>query len=193
MPKLYSKRPVYPHQKEIKQLVTAVIREFNEEEYYLIKNNLCERCINGRFAMHMQNRLQFTPFAGYTTDIEVDRGMGGNEGGKKMLSKKYDEDSYIYLDLIVYMRGYDNSLGFNNLLAIEFKKRGNSTESDHERLAVLVDDNKGFGYRAGFEIIIDRPSDNEHPKLHIEKEFYNLERGNYIYPGINDDIVIRNR
>lgn len=169
---LFFETPEYEHQKEILKLLLRVIEEFNEQEHFLIEHGLNERCINGRFAMHMERCLRESVFSGYTKDIEVDRGMGGIESLKKKL---YDEDGKehdIYLDLIVHKRESDDVIGFDNLFAIEFKMKGEPTSDNHRRLQMLVKDNNLFGYRAGFEIVIDRFWEQD-PKLWIEASFYN--------------------
>ena len=94
-------KPMTIKQTQILTLVKATISRFNQNERYLLENDLCERCICARFAMYIERALQRSPFKGYTTDVEYDRGMGGNDYGKK---KVFSHDAY--LDLIVHKRGY---------------------------------------------------------------------------------------
>lgn len=161
-------QPITEKQELILALVTSAISSFNKKERYLLENDLCERCICARFAMYIESTLPRSPFKGYTTDVEYDRGMGGNDYGKK---KIFSSDAY--LDLIVHKRGYDDIVGYDNLFAIEMKKQGNSFEGDNERLQYLVENENGFCYRAGFAIRI--VSDKEHGiyELRIESQHYN--------------------
>ncbi len=161
-------QPKTEKQAQILFLVRTAISRFNKREKYLLENDLCERCICARFAMYVERALPGSPFKGYTTDVEYDRGMGGNDCGKK---KIFSNDAY--LDLIVHKRGYDDIVGYDNLFAIEMKKQGNSFEEDIERLQYLVENENGFCYRAGFAIRII--SDKEHGiyELRIESHHYN--------------------
>lgn len=155
-------------QQQIKQLLQRAIKHFNKKEQYLIKNNLCERCICARFAMYLERVLSRSVFRGYTTDVEYDRGMGGNDYGKKRV---FGHDAY--LDLIVHKRGYDESIGYDNLFAVEFKWQWNDFDQDKERLRALVDNKNGFGYRAGFAIRISYDPANSIGRLIIENSYYN--------------------
>ena len=133
----------------IQELMEEVIRVFNRQEHYLIYNNLCERCINGRFAMYMQYFISNSVLSGYLVDVEWDRGMAGNDCFKK----KY-KDGDAYLDLIVHKRGYDSISGYDNLIVVEMKKEGPDFEEDKERLRDLASVQYGFGYRAGYALRI---------------------------------------
>lgn len=157
-------------QEEIQQLLIRAINSFNRHERYLIENNLCERCICSRFAMHIEKALCRSSFNEYVTDVEYDRGMGGNEFGKKRL-----QGHDVYLDLIVHKREYDGVKGFDNLFAVEMKKQGQDFSEDKERLQILVDNENGFCYRAGFAIVIvaDRLADKYELELVEDGKFYN--------------------
>lgn len=156
-------------QKQIEQLLQRTIKLFNKKEQYLIKNNLCERCICARFAMYLERVLSRSVFRDYTTDVEYDRGMGGNDYGKKKL---FGHDAY--LDLIVHKRGYDESIGYDNLFAIELKWQGEDFNQDKTRLLALVDNENGFNYRAGYAIRIYNDTPDSIGRLMIEDAFYNL-------------------
>lgn len=155
-------------QEEIYQLLQRVINRFNKKEQFLIKNDLCERCICTRFAIYLERSVSRSAFHNYTTDVEWDRGMGGNDYGKK---KIYGHDAY--LDLIVHKRGSDAINGYDNLFAVEFKWQGKNFDQDKERLRALVDNEFGFNYRAGFAIRIIHDVCNSFYGLAIEESFYN--------------------
>lgn len=155
-------------QTQILYLVERAIRCFNRQEQHLLENDLCERCICARFAMYLERALKRSQFKQYTTDMEYDRGMGGNDHGKK---KIYSRDAY--LDLIVHKRGHDEIIGYDNLFAIEMKKQGNDFEDDKLRLQYLVDNENGFCYHAGFAIRIVSDKRNNVYALIIESRYYN--------------------
>lgn len=157
-------------QQQIEQLLQRTIKHFNKKEQFLIKNNLCERCICARFAMYLERVLSRSVFRDYTTDVEYDRGMGGNDYGKKRV---FGHDAY--LDLIVHKRGYDESMGYDNLFAVEFKWQGNDFNQDTKRLMALVDNENGFMYRAGFAIRIISSHADSFYGLTIEECYYNQQ------------------
>ena len=155
-------------QREILYLLQKTIRRFNKCENYLIENDLSERCICARFAMYLERVLQRSQFADYTADVEYNRGMGGNDHGKKIIA---GHDATI--DLIVHKRGYNPETGYDNLFAIEMKKRGLPFDDDKNRLQILVDNAYGFGYRAGFAIIIVADEMYNVYELRIDEQFFN--------------------
>lgn len=138
--------------KELLNILVDAINNFNREEGYLIKNDLSERCICARFAMHLTTALKDTEYSDYIVDVEYNRGADGIERNTKRL---YDDP--ITVDLIVHKRGYDTTYGFNNLICVEMKK---STDrrgcgSDETRLKNMIDPNFGFCYKTGFMILIN--------------------------------------
>ena len=158
-------------QKAIRRILVRAINSFNSHEKYLIENNLCEQCICAKFAMHIEKMLRrSSSFKDYTTDVEYDRGMGGNDAGKKMLN-----GHFAYLDLVVHKRGYSHVMGYDNLFAIEMKKKDRNFDSDKERLKILVNNDYGFCYKAGFAIIIiaDKVSNRYELAIDENGEFYN--------------------
>jgi len=155
-------------QKQITDVLERTIRRFNKNERYLMENKLCERCICAQFAMYLNRSIRRSCFTGYAIDVEYDRGMGGNDAGKKRL---FGFDTY--LDLIVHKRGYDPITGYDNLFAIEMKWQGEPFESDKDRLRALVDNQYGFNYAAGFAIRIICDDNRSIYELKIEEPFYN--------------------
>lgn len=137
---------------ELKTIMVNAINNFNREEGYLIKNDLSERCVCARFAMHLTTALQGTEYSDYIVDVEYNRGADGIERNTKRL---YDDP--ITVDLIVHKRGYDTTYGFNNLICAEMKKSTDrrGCESDETRLRNMIDPNFGFCYKTGFMILIN--------------------------------------
>ena len=104
-------------QQELKSIVGRAIETFNSQETYLIENDLSERCICSRFAMHLTKALQDSKYRDYVVDVEFNRGANGKENGKKKI-----DEHYITIDLIVHKRGVNHQGGFINLICIEMKK-----------------------------------------------------------------------
>lgn len=57
----------------LRDIVDAAITTFNTEETYLLHNDLSERCICARFAMHLTNALKDTNYQDYIVDVEYNR------------------------------------------------------------------------------------------------------------------------
>ena len=136
----------------LQEFVEQAIASFNEKEMYLIQHDVSERCICACFAMHLMRVLGESRFSNYSVDVEYNRGNEGIEYSTKMLNNKP-----ITVDLIVHKRGYDRVRGFDNLICIEMKKSTSwyGCDSDEERLEKLVSLEYGFGYKAGFMILIN--------------------------------------
>lgn len=157
-------------QTAIVSVLCRALQRFNRYEVHLIKNDLSERCICSRFALHLEYVLQRSPFSNYVADVEYNRGMGGNDHGKKIIS---GHDATI--DLIVHKRGYNPETGYDNLFAVEMKKQGLPFSDDKRRLQILVDNSYGFGYRAGFAIVIATDEIHDIYELRIDEKFFNEE------------------
>ena len=69
----------------LKGIVYSAISTFNKDERYLIKNDLSERCICARFAMHLTEALKGTEYSDYLVDVEYNRGMDGHERAAKRI------------------------------------------------------------------------------------------------------------
>ena len=133
-------------------IVLNAIQNFNENEKYLIENDLSERCICAKFAMYLSAALSSTDFKDYIVDVEYNRGCDGYERGVKRIDNRP-----ITVDLIVHKRGFDCNYGFDNLICIEMKKSTNrrGCKSDEERLKQMTSINHGFCYVIGFMLLID--------------------------------------
>lgn len=149
----------------LEDCVPAAIQLFNDTEKYLIENDLSERCICSRFAFCLSKIISNTQFREYYVDVEYNRGALGDTKIAKILDGRK-----IYCDLIVHKRGYDEKLGFDNLICIEMKKTKSriGTEADEERLVQLTSWSRGFRYKIGYMIMIDI----KEGKLRIKRIFH---------------------
>ncbi len=144
-------------QEELLRIVDSAINSFNEKEYYLIKNDLSERCICSKFAQYLNISLKNMGFKydSFDVDVEYNRGFDGKDNKPK---KIYNKPATV--DLIVHKRGSDKFYGFDNLICIEMKKTNDTRgetgiESDKERLRVLTDYSFGYNYQLGILLIVD--------------------------------------
>ena len=166
---------------KLKRLVEAAMATFNAEESYLIANDLSERCVCARFAMHLQRQvsesIEHCEYREYVVDVEYNRGAKGKDYEPKRL---YDDNSPITVDLIVHKRGYSEGIrefggvyftGYDNLICIEMKKSKDkaSMGADKRRLEIMTNNSMGFAYKLGVMIIIDKKSIS----LIIDEVFYN--------------------
>ena len=139
----------------IQSVMDSALRSFNQREGYLISRRLCERCINGRFAMHVQRAIDHSILKGYIVDVEWDRGMDGVEEKKKQWN-----GGDAYLDMVIHKRERNPETGFDNLFVVEMKQPELDFEKDKKRLITLTSTTKRFGYNAGYAIRVDRESNN---------------------------------
>ena len=157
------------YQEQILNVLNEAIVTFNSNERYLMINDLSERCICSKFASYLERAINKSSFKDYVVDVEYNRGYGGCDHNIKMLF-----GSRIFVDLIVHKRGYDNLLGFDNLICIEMKKANNTSSlaKDKERLKALTDTSNGYDYKAGFMLVI-RENALEIEELFLNRNYLN--------------------
>lgn len=136
----------------LKGIVQNAILSFNRSERYLIRNDLSERCICARFAMHLTEALKGTEYSDYLVDVEYNRGMDGHERAAKRI-----ENAPITVDLIVHKRGIHCRWGFDNLICVEMKKTTDRRgyKDDEVRLMAMTDSAHGFHYKLGVMLAVD--------------------------------------
>lgn len=124
------------YQEKIKQLVEKTINKFNQNEKYLMENDLSERCICAKFMSYLERTIENSDFRGYEVDVEYNR---GNDG--KTYTVKELNGSKIVVDLIIHKREVQPDGGFDNLVCIEMKKNCNrrNIRKDIIRLDKMTD------------------------------------------------------
>ena len=139
-------------QEQLKNIVCKSLDTFNSTESYLIENDLSERCICSRLAMHLTNALQDSEYRDYVVDVEYNRGANGKEYGVKKM-----DGHPITVDLIVHKRGYDHHAGFINLICIEMKKSTDrrGCDDDITRLRKMCSLHYAFYYPIGFMLLVN--------------------------------------
>jgi len=167
-------------QVKLRKIVENAIANFNNREFYLLENDLSERCICAKFAIYLQNEVSKSIYSDYIVDVEYNRGARGKDYEPKRLP---NSNARITVDLVVHKRGYNDQIhqhgvrqviGYSNLICIEMKKSKTSIEvrksisRDKERLTIMTRNSQGFGYSIGFMIFIRNDS------LSIDESFYDV-------------------
>jgi hypothetical protein len=136
-------------QTELNKVITA-LTEFYGRETYLFANDLGERTLTHRLAVHLEKQ-----FAGWEVDCDYDR------LGERTLRLPHgtivSTDDHlaksIYPDIVVHQRTIPN-----NLLAIELRKASNHQPPEHDqhKLRALTDPHLWFAYWIGLYLVLGR-------------------------------------
>ena len=136
-------------QTELNKVITA-LTEFYGRETYLFANDLGERTLTHRLAVHLEKQ-----FAGWEVDCDYDR------LGERTLRLPHgtivSTDDHlaksIYPDIVVHQRKIPN-----NLLAIELRKASNHQPPEHDqhKLRALTDPHLWFAYWIGVYCVLAR-------------------------------------
>ena len=138
-------------QTELNKVVSA-LQEFYARETYLFEQDLGERTLTHRLAVHLEKQ-----FPGWEVDCDYDR-LGERTLAAAAGHHRFDRRSSgksIYPDIVVHQREIPN-----NLLAIEVRKASNHQPPEHDRhkLQALTDPHLWFAYRIGLYLVLDRKS-----------------------------------
>lgn len=157
-------------QQTLKNIVLDAIEEFNNNESFLIKNDLSERCICSKFALYLEKKIKQSIYSDYYVDVEYNRGYNRDAYQPKTLYNRK-----IVVDLVVHKRKYDGNYGFQNLICIEMKKEysNKGIDNDRLRLQTFTNNQYGFCYSVGFMIVAYRNKREDLFGLKIDSEYYN--------------------
>lgn len=130
-------------QEAILQKINSALDTLYEKDGILFENDLCERCINHRFAVHLENQ----DFTEYHIDCEYNKLYKNGRTDIKRVSNKNGN----YIDIVIGKRDESST---NDLLCFEIKKWNNhkNRTKDRKNLKKLTDQNH-FTYKFGFYII----------------------------------------
>ena len=138
-------------QTELNKVITA-LTDFYGCETYLFANDLGERTLTHRLAVHLEKQ-----FAGWEVDCDYDR------LGERTLRLPHgtivSTDDHlaksIYPDIVVHQRKIPN-----NLLAIELRKASNHQPPEHDqhKLRALTDPHLWFAYWIGLYLVLGKNS-----------------------------------
>jgi hypothetical protein len=138
-------------QAELDNVVSA-LAEFYARESHLLENDLGERTLTHRLAVHLE-----APFLGWNVDCDYNR-----LGERTLLLPKgsivsTDDDlgRSIFPDIVIHHRRVPE-----NLLAIEVRKAANHQPPEHDRhkLRALTDPHLWFAYALGVYLVLGKKS-----------------------------------
>jgi len=138
-------------QAELEKLVAA-LGEFYARETFLLDNDLGERTLTHRLAVHLAK-----PFEGWDIDCNYDR-LGERTLRLPKGSIVSTDDRLaksIFPDIVVHRRTVPE-----NLLAIEVRKATNHQPPEHDqhKLRALTDPHLWFAYRIGVFLVLGKSS-----------------------------------
>src|SRR5881398_3413274 len=136
-------------QTELNKVITA-LTDFYGCETYLFANDLGERTLTHRLAVHLEKQ-----FAGWEVDCDYNR-LGERTlrlPHGTMVSTDDHLGKSVYPDIVVHQREIPN-----NLLAIEVRKSGNHQPLDHDqhKLQALTDPHLWFAYWIGLHLSLGK-------------------------------------
>ena len=136
-------------QTELNKLVSA-LREFYAHETFLLENDVGERALTHRLAVHIEKQ-----FSGWEVDCEFDR-LGDRTlrlPHGSIVSTDDHLGKSVYPDIVVHQRDIPN-----NLLAVEVRKSVNHQPLDHDqhKLRGLTDPHLWFAYWIGVLLTLSR-------------------------------------
>lgn len=136
--------------KEVKQKVNKALDELHGKDAFLVEKGLCERCINHKFANHLEAQ-KFGE--GYYIDCEYNKSHLNEQTGIKRVSNPNGN----YIDIIITKR---NGNWRDDLVCFETKRSNNykNREKDRKNLEILTGGEK-FGYKIGFYVIFGATRD----------------------------------
>lgn len=166
------------------KITRSAISDFLREELSNILDDVAERNLCARLAMHFENHMKREHLKGYYADPEYNRKQGGEV--KTIICGEH-EVIQITCDLIIHSRG--KIMGRDNLIAIEMAKPNKSSQEirdDKNRLRALTKtsfndtwSNDGrthpehvCGYMSGLFLMIDRRSRDASLESYREGEIY---------------------
>ena len=161
---------------EIKQLIDECLKELNEKDYSLLKNDVSERAITHKLAEHIQIRL-----SDLNVDCEYNRNtVLGPRHAKELkiqrdeianqINQSKDEDDLLsisaYPDIIVHIRETNEE----NLLVVEMKKKNSKVAKDYDyrklRAYTEISEDNKYHYQYGVFILLETGSNEpKEPEL----------------------------
>jgi hypothetical protein len=130
--------------------VVSALGEFYARETYLLEQDLGERTLTHRLAVHLERQ-----FEGWDVDCDYDR-LGERTLRLPKGSIVSTDDHLgksVYPDIVVHRRAVPE-----NLLAVEVRKASNHQPPDHDRhkLRALTDPHLWFAWRVGALLTLGR-------------------------------------
>ncbi|MFA6145889.1 MAG: hypothetical protein WC697_00975 [Patescibacteria group bacterium] len=149
---------------EINHKIKKALDELYKENPSLFDKNLCERCINHRFATYLE---QQNFGEGYFVDCEYNKShLHENTSAKRVLNPNGN-----YIDIIITKRDGDYR---NDFICFEVKRWDNykNRKKDRENLEILTAGVR-FGYDYGFYIILGATREKTKIKIYQNGKMIN--------------------
>lgn len=136
--------------KEMQKKVSSALDKLYKVDYFLFERSLCERCINHKFAIYLEQSFKEYCDSGYFVDCEYNK----SHIGRKTNPKRASNLNGNYIDIIITKR--DGNFN-NDLVCFEVKKWNNYNdgEKDRKNLIILTRGDR-FDYDFGFYIIFGK-------------------------------------
>ncbi|MFH1890489.1 MAG: hypothetical protein ABIJ91_02920 [Candidatus Kuenenbacteria bacterium] len=129
---------------EINQKIKKALDKLYKEDQFLFDKNLCERCINHRFAIYLEQQ-------NFGEDYFIDCEYNKSHIHENTSAKRVANPNGNYIDIIITKRDGNYQ---NDLTCLEVKRWNNykNREKDRENLRILTAGVR-FGYDYAFYII----------------------------------------
>lgn len=144
---------------EVRQAVTFALETVVQEDDRLLRFDVNERSITHRLGMYLQEVVN----GPWDVDVEYNR-IGETDNVTKRLPEEMlqnESQGTVYPDVIIHQRGSEE----NNLLVIEAKKSGNSSDGDRQKIRAYQ---QHLDYDYGLFVRFDTGQDFEDPGYSCE-------------------------
>ncbi len=150
---------------EIKSKIKKSLDRLYKIDYFLLRENLCERCINHRFVKYLDEQ-------DFGNNYFIDCEYNKSHLGENTEVKKVSNINGNYIDIIITKRDGNYQ---NDLVCFEIKKWNNyrNRKKDRDNLRILTEGIR-FGYDYGFYIIFGKT--REKTEIEIYQEGNLIER-----------------
>lgn len=147
------------NEEEVQQAVISALERVIEEDTDLLRFDVNERSITHCLGMYLQEAVS-NP---WDVDVEYNR-IGEDDDVTKRLPEEMLQDESqgtVYPDVIIHQRGSEE----DNLLVIEAKKSGNSSDGDRQKIRAYL---QHLDYDYGLFVRFDTGQDFEEPGYSCE-------------------------
>lgn len=142
------------NEEEVQQAVISALERVIDEDTDLLRLDVNERSITHCLGMYLQEAVCDS----WDVDVEYNRIGEDDDVTKRLPEEMLQEVSQgtVYPDVIIHQRGSED----DNLLVIEAKKSGNSSDGDHQKIRAYL---QYLDYDYGLFVRFDTGQDYEDP------------------------------
>jgi hypothetical protein len=147
------------NEEEVRQAVSVALERVTDEDTDLLRFDINERSITRRLGMYLQEAVSEP----WDVDVEYNRIGKDDDVTKRLPEEMLQEErkGAVYLDVIIHQRGSED----DNLLVIEAKKSGNSSDGDRQKIRAYL---QHLDYDYGLFVRFDTGQDLEDPGYSCE-------------------------